>query len=147
MLFRSQRPFVTVSGRFYFTDGTPRSYSSGSWPSFSSVTNNGSSQMTSFTPEGNFVAKVPTGITGRWTIGCGGIDKNRAADFVPCISGGPTTVASSDWTQDLPIPTAKTPIQVVTADGKGIPNVKVLVNSGMVSKSSVQLFQIGRAHV
>ncbi|MEY3736506.1 MAG: SdrD B-like domain [Actinomycetota bacterium] len=135
-----QRPFVTVSGRFYFTDGTPRSYSSGSWPSFSSVTNNGSSQMTSFTPEGNFVAKVPTGITGRWTIGCGGIDKNRAADFVPCIAGGPTTVASSDWTQDLPIPTAKTSIQVVTADGKGIQNVKVLVNSGMVSKSSVQLF-------
>lgn len=140
MTITLQRPFVTVTGRIYFTDGTPRSFSSGASPTFSSTTNAGGMQVTSITPEGNFAGKVPTGITGRWSIGCGGIDKNRASDFVPCLSGGPTTVASKDWSQEIAIPTSKTSIQVVTADGKGIPNVKVLVNSTFYSQATVQLF-------
>lgn len=135
-----QRPFVNLSGRISFTDGTPLSFSSNYSPRFNSTTGSDGAQISVTPADGKFSGKAPLGITGSWTIGCGAIDKNRAADFVPCVSGGPTTVANKDWTQELPIPTAKTQIQVVTADGKGIPNVKLLVNSTFYSQATLQLF-------
>ena len=140
MIITLRQPFVNVTGRIFFTDGTPLSASSKYGPSFNSTTNAGGAQITSMTADGRFTGRVPAGIVGRWNIGCGAIDKNRASDFVPCLSGGPTTTASKDWSQDLPVPTSKTQIQVVTAEGKGIPNVKVLVNSTFYSQASVQLF-------
>lgn len=140
MTITLKRPFVNVSGRISYTDGTPLTFSSKYSPSFTSTTGSDGAQISVTPTDGGFTGKAPLGITGSWTIGCGAIDKNRAADFVPCISGGPTTVANKDWTQELPVPTAKTQIQVVTADGKGIPNVKLLVNSTFYSQATIQLF-------
>lgn len=133
-----QTPLVTVSGRIAFTDGIPLSASSKYAPSFNSGKGDGLQSYT-MSADGRFSGKIGVGITGTWTIGCGAIDRARAADFVPCLSGGPSTVARTDWSQDFVVPTSRTPIQVVDANGRGIPNVRMLINSRFYSETTLQL--------
>ena len=126
------QPMVNVSGKISLSDNSPFLNSVGL--SFSN--GKGDSANLSRDAQGNFTGTVMKGITGFWGIGCGPLNMSLAADYKPCISGGPSVVANSDIKQDLVVPTYQTSIQVVDANGKGISNVKVLVNTDMANSKN-----------
>ncbi len=130
------RPSIQISGRIYFTDGSPVP------PSFSVGFSNGRGQDAQIVrnSNGTYSGTAFAGTTGNWWLGCGQVDLYSASDFCASLVGGPTTTLNTNTVQDLAIPTYKTPVQIVDPNGKGIPNVKVLLNSQMASNGNVTVF-------
>lgn len=135
------RPFVSVSGKISLSDGAPflnrvgLSFSSGKGDT-ASLTRDSS---------GNFTGKIAKGVTATWWIGCGPVDTTLTADFKPCLSGGPSYLTNQDIKQDIQLQTYKTPIQIVDAYGKGISNVKVLINTDMANVKNSTIAIQGQA--
>jgi Carboxypeptidase regulatory-like domain len=131
-----KRPTIQLSGRLSFTDGSqiPSAFNI----SFS----NGRGQDAQITRDskGNYVGTAFAGTTGYWWLGCGRVDLSLSNDFCASLVGGPTSTLNANAVQDLAIPTYKTPVQIVDPNGKGIPNVKVLLNSQMSGNGTVTLF-------
>lgn len=124
---------VAVSGRITLSDGSPFQLPI----SFSSGT--GESAQLVRTPDGKFTGFAPRAMVGQWWIGCGRVDLNLASDFCASLVDGPKVSASGDIFQEFVIPTYKTPVQVVNAEGKGIANVKVLINTQMKGNGQLTL--------
>ena len=131
-----KRPSIQISGRLYFTDGSPVP------PSFKVSFSNGRGEAAQIirNPNGTYTGTAFAGMTGNWWLGCSRVDLSEQSDFCPSLVGGPTTTLNTNIVQDLAIPTYKTPVQIVDPNGKGIPNVKILLNSQMVANGTVTLF-------
>lgn len=130
------RPSINLSGKVTLTDGSDLPAAFG--VSFSN--GRGQDAQIARSANGFYTGKAFAGITGSWWLGCGRVDISIKQDFCASLIGGPALTINSDTTQDFAIPTYKTQVQVVDPDGKGIPNVKVLINSQMVGNGKVTLF-------
>jgi len=131
-----KRPSIQLSGKLSFTDGSPVP------AAFNISFSNGRGQDAQIqrNPNGTYSGTAFAGTTGNWWLGCGRVDTSLVSDFCPSLVGGPTITLNTNTVQDLAIPTYKTPVQIVDPNGKGIPNVKILLNSQMVANGTVTLF-------
>lgn len=127
---------VTLSGKLSTSDGSalPDNFNL----SFSD--GKGNSAQILRKSNGTFTGTGLRGITGQWWLGCGRVDLNLASDFCASLTGGPSITLNSDLVQDIVVPLYKTSVQVVNADGKAIPKVKVLINTQMKAYGKTTLF-------
>jgi len=123
------RPTVTLSGKISYSDGTPLG---NTHLSFS--TGNGGDQGDA-TPaaDGTYSMKVPVGMKGQFYFGCQPNQGSLVTDFFcPSLYGGSSTI-TADSVRNIVIPAQKTPFHVVDSNGKGLANISILFNTGMIS--------------
>jgi hypothetical protein len=125
------RPSVNLSGKISYSDGTPIGNTS---LTFSA--GNGGDQGTAIpAADGSFSMKVPAGMKGQFWFNCQPQQGNLYPDFFcPSFVAGQSTI-NADTVRNIVIPAQKTPVHVVDPNGKGIPNISILFNTGMISPS------------
>lgn len=129
-------PTISLSGSSKYSDGSVASIS---FSVSKESAKAGSVAQIAQTTNGNFTGKATRAMTGQWTFGCGRVDVTLQSDFCPSVSGGPIINLDKDLVQDFVVPVYKTRIQVVDAEGKGISNVKALINTSMKASNTLTL--------
>jgi hypothetical protein len=123
------RPAVTLSGKISYSDGTPIGNTQLSF----SAGNGGDQGDATPAADGTYSMKVPAGMKGQFYFSCQPNQGSQVPDFFcPSLYGGSSTI-TTDTVRNIVIPAQKTPVHVVDPNGKGLANISILFNTGMIS--------------